>query len=179
MAAADYGGSNSRKSTVNGSLELKVIGRVHEDEQGFSIRLSDEYIEGLQGLKGYSHLQAILWADRCATPQGRQTLNVGKLFRKGPSHVGIFATRAPARPNPLLISTLKVGEIDYAMGRIRTPFIDALDNTPVLDLKPYNPMERVRDCSAPQWCSHWPEWYEDAAAFNWEDEIVFPQNEGQ
>jgi tRNA (Thr-GGU) A37 N-methylase len=96
------------------------------------------------------------------------------LFKKAPDKVGIFSTRAPARPNPILLSTIKVIEIDYQNGIIRTPFIDAENGTPVLDIKPYFPMERIKDCRVPEWFAHWPEWAEDAADFNWKDEINFP-----
>ena len=63
--------------------------------------------------------------------------------------------------------------MDFEKGIIYTPFIDAEDGTPVIDIKPYNKSERVRDCTVPDWCSHWPEWEEDALTYNWEDEFNF------
>lgn len=37
----------------------------------------------------------------------------------------------------------------------------------------YIPMERVKNVTAPAWCRHWPQWQEEAASFNWQDEINF------
>jgi tRNA-Thr(GGU) m(6)t(6)A37 methyltransferase TsaA len=157
-------------------MELNAIGRTKAGENSFSIHLFEEYVPALWGLEGYSHLQLVLWADRCDTAQARSMLSAGKLFRMGPESVGIFATRAPVRPNPLLISVIGVERIDYAEGVITMPFIDALDGTPVLDIKPYNRMERVRECTVPRWCDHWPEWYEEAERFDWAEEISFPDS---
>lgn len=85
------------------NIELTSVGRVKALENGFSIQVDQEYIEALRGLEGYSHLQIVLWADRCDTPQMRKTRTIDNLFKKGPDNIGVFATRAPARPNPLLI----------------------------------------------------------------------------
>ena len=58
--------------------------------------------------------------------------------------MGIFATRAPLRPNPIALSTAEVLDIDQANGILRLAYIDALDGTPVLDIKPYTPsLDRV------------------------------------
>ena len=67
-----------------------------------------------------------------------------------------------------------VEKIDAENGIIHTPFIDAEDGTPVLDIKPYFPMERIRQCQVPEWFAHWPEWAEDAIHFDWKKEINFP-----
>lgn len=127
----------------------------------------------LAHLNGFSHLQILWWAHLADGPQNRETLMVEKLFKKGPDQPGIFATRAPARPNPIMISTIKVTGIDFETGIIQTPFIDADDGTPLLDIKPYFPMERIRDLRVPAWCRHWPAWQEEAVTFNWPDEINF------
>ena len=78
-----------------------------------------------------------------------------KPYTKGPETIGIFATRSPARPNPIALSVAPVIDIDIAPGIIRVAYIDADDATPVLDIKPYFPAtERVRDVSVPAWSSH-------------------------
>jgi tRNA (Thr-GGU) A37 N-methylase len=50
---------------------------------------------------------------------------------------GIFATRAPARPNPIAISVLRIRAVEP--GRVLVSDLDLLDGTPILDLKPYVP----------------------------------------
>lgn len=71
--------------------------------------------------------------------------------------MGVFATRSPVRPNPIALTTSEIISIDFNKGIIRVTFIDANDNTPVLDLKPYTPsFDRVETPGIPAWCSEWP-----------------------
>lgn len=155
-------------------FQINAIGSVRVVEKAFQIRLDHNYLPALTHLGGFSHLQIVWWAHLAGSPQHRKTLIAEKLFKKGPDRLGIFATRAPARPNPIMISTVEVTEIDLEQAIIYTPFIDAEDGTPVLDVKPYFPMERVREVAVPAWCEHWPEWQEEAMIFNWRDEINMP-----
>ena len=68
---------------------------------------------------------------------------------------------------------MAVLHIDYERGVIHIPYIDAEDGTPILDIKPYHPCsDRVRDVTVPEWCGHWPKWYEDSASFDWAAEFV-------
>lgn len=154
-------------------FQINAVGSIRIIEGRYYIQLAGRYILGLTHLEDFSHLQIIWWAHLTDDPQARGTLIAEKLFKKGPEKLGIFATRAPARPNPIMISTIAVTEIVAEEGRILTPFIDADDGTPVLDIKPYFPMERVKNVMVPTWCRHWPQWQEDVATFNWQDEINF------
>lgn len=154
-------------------FQIRAIGSVQSVDKKFFIQIDQKYAPGLTHLKGFSHLQIIWWAHLADSAQDRNTLIVEKLFKKGPDQLGIFATRSPARLNPIMISTIKVTEIDLERGLIQTPFIDAADGTPVLDIKPYFPMERVKNPGVPPWCRHWPAWQEEVASFDWSDEIDF------
>jgi len=155
------------------NFQIESIGVVNVDANEFSIQIDKAYVAALENIEGFSHLQIVWWGHLCDTPQNRSSLISEKLLKKGPDKIGVFATRSPARPNPILISIIKVKEIDYKNGIIYTPNIDAGHGTPVLDIKPYHLMERVKDCKVPQWCQHWPQWYEDSTAYNWKDEINF------
>lgn len=155
-------------------FQIKAIGQVIQGGPGMAIQLEKKYIPGLKKTEGFSHLQVLWWGHLADHPKARETVGVKKLFKKAPEELGIFGTRSPSRPNPILISTIKVSNMDLETGIIRTPFIDAEPGTPVLDIKPYFPMERVRDCKVPDWFQHWPEWAEEAAGFPWEKEINFP-----
>ncbi len=154
-------------------IDIHPIGVVRCENGIFRIELEGTYIPALTNINGFSHLQISWWGHLYASPEYRQTLIGEKPYKKGPDKIGIFATRSPVRPNPVLLTTIYVQNIDYAKGIIYTPYIDAEDGTPVIDIKPYNKSERVRDCSVPDWCKHWPEWDEDAATFNWENEFNF------
>lgn len=159
---------------MNKTFEIKAIGQVVRSDEKATIELEKRYIPGLLNIERFSHLQVIWWGHLTDQPEDRERIITDNLFKRAPDQVGIFSSRAPARPNPLLISTIKVDDIDMQNGIIRTPFIDAEDGTPVLDIKPYFPMERIKNCKVPEWFAHWPEWAEDAADFNWKDEINFP-----
>lgn len=154
-------------------FQIAAIGTIHSHGTTFCIQIDEKYIPGLTQLRGFSHLQILWWAHGTDSTRARETLTVDKLFKKGPDQLGVFATRAPARPNPIMVSTIKVGTIDFEAGTVETPFIDADDGTPVLDIKPYFPMERVRDPAVPDWCRHWPAWQDEVATFDWRDEINF------
>src|SRR5690554_969082 len=96
----------------------------------------------------------------------RGRLECEKPYRDAPEKVGIFATRSPIRPNPILLTVVNI--ITIVNERIYVAFIDAEEGTPVIDIKPYHPAtDRVKDLEVPKWCSHWPKWYEDSADFDW------------
>ncbi len=155
------------------TFQIESIGRVRKTDEHFIIELDEKFRPALVGLHGYSHVRIVWWGHGFDSPEPRQIVTLKDQFKKGPKEMGVFATRAPMRPNPILLSTIKITELDIDNDIITTPFIDAEDGTPVLDIKPYNPMERVRDCSTPAWCAHWPQWREEASSFDWSREINF------
>jgi tRNA-Thr(GGU) m(6)t(6)A37 methyltransferase TsaA len=123
---------------------------------------------GAGGLEAFDHALALFWFHQLDAPRERSTLHIDSPYRFGPAWLGTFATRAPVRPNPIGITAIRLLDVDPASGRIRVPFIDALDQTPVLDIKPYVPaLDRVRDVEPPPWCAHWPGWVEEAGTFGW------------
>jgi tRNA (Thr-GGU) A37 N-methylase len=154
-------------------IDINPIGFVRTKNEVFCIELAEKYIPALTNINGFSHLQITWWGHLYADTEQRDILIGEKPYKKGPDQIGIFATRSPVRPNPVLITNIFVQKIDFEKGIIYTPFIDAEDGTAVIDIKPYNKSERVRDCSVPDWCKHWPEWDEDAATFDWEKEFNF------
>jgi tRNA (adenine37-N6)-methyltransferase len=154
-------------------IDIKPIGFIRSKSGTFHIELNNEFKPALINLDGFSHLQVIWWGHLYATPESRAVLVGEKPYKNGPDKIGIFATRSPVRPNPVLISNIYVQKIDYEKGVIETPYIDAEDGTPVIDIKPYHKSERVKDCTVPDWCKHWPEWDEDTATFDWEKEFNF------
>jgi tRNA-Thr(GGU) m(6)t(6)A37 methyltransferase TsaA len=152
-------------------FEVETIGMIQKTEDGYAIHLEEPFGEGLTNLEGFSHLQVVWWGHLTDSSKHRKNLLAEGLFRKGPEKIGVFGTRSPARPNPLLISTIQITRLDASQGLILTPFIDAEEGTPVLDIKPYFPMERVKDCRVPPCFEQWPWWFEDTMTFNWRNEI--------
>jgi tRNA-Thr(GGU) m(6)t(6)A37 methyltransferase TsaA len=90
------------------------------------------FSEGLLGLEGFSHLILVYWLDRAPAP---------KLSFKPPFDPvvrGVFATRAPFRPNPIGLSVVAFDGFD-ADGALLVRYLDCSDGTPLLDIKPYLP----------------------------------------
>lgn len=152
---------------------IKPIGLVYAANNVYSIQLEKKYLSGLTNIEGFSHLQIVWWGHLYDNPEYRGNLTAKKPYKKGPERIGVFATRSPVRPNPILITNIFVQRIDHEKGIIYTPHIDAEPGTPVLDIKPYHLSERVRNCKVPQWCEHWPKWDEESGTFNWQNEFNF------
>ena len=153
---------------------LKPIGAVHSDGSTFSIVVAEPFRPALQGLDAFSHILVLWWSESVDTEEMRRETICTKPYTHGPETIGIFATRSPVRPNPIGVTVVPVLSINHEAGIITVSFIDADDNTPVLDIKPYLPCtERVREVCVPEWSAHWPAWYEDNATFDWAEEFTF------
>jgi tRNA-Thr(GGU) m(6)t(6)A37 methyltransferase TsaA len=95
------------------------------------IILKKRFLPGLKDLKGVSHLFLLTFFDQA----NRKRLQTVTPY--GPELHGVFATRSPHRPNPIGLSVVELVKIEGQ--RIFVRGVDALDGTPVIDLKPYNP----------------------------------------
>ena len=155
-------------------MEVKPIGMIKANPAGFYAKIDEQYIPALEGLSGFSHCIVFWWADKCDSKQARETISCRKPYKHSPERLGIFATRSPVRPNPIASSVVMILSIE-SDGTIRLPYIDADDNTPILDIKPYHPScDRVNVTKLPKWCAHWPQSYEESGEFDWENEFCCP-----
>ena len=98
---------------------------------GGVVEVYREYVDGLKDLEGFSHLILLYHFHRI---RGFR-LNVEPFLDS--QQRGIFATRAPKRPNPIGLSVVKLLSIDGRTVRIEN--VDMVDGTPLLDIKPYVP----------------------------------------
>lgn len=154
--------------------QLKAIGKVKSDENGSFILLNPEYIPGLQALDGFSHINVLWWFSDCDSNTDRNELQTQQPYNGAPEVMGVFSTRSPSRPNPIALTASEVIDIDFVSGIIRVAFIDANDNTPVLDIKPYTPsFDRVETPGVPEWCDGWPKSTEASGCFDWEQVFSF------
>jgi tRNA-Thr(GGU) m(6)t(6)A37 methyltransferase TsaA len=96
-----------------------------------SIELDPAYAEALVDLDGFSHLTLLFHLHGIS--EARLTVTP---FMDDRPH-GLFATRSPARPNPIGLSTVRLVGIEGTTLRIED--VDMLDGTPLLDIKPYVP----------------------------------------
>jgi tRNA-Thr(GGU) m(6)t(6)A37 methyltransferase TsaA len=103
-----------------------------------SLELYPHYQGGLQDLDGFSHIYVIYHFHKTTDWQERVIPFMDSQER------GIFATRAPARPNPIGLSVMQILEISGSRVQVRN--VDVLDGTPLLDIKPYVPQfDQVAD----------------------------------
>jgi tRNA-Thr(GGU) m(6)t(6)A37 methyltransferase TsaA len=96
-----------------------------------TIEILPEYLQGLQDLDGFSHIILIYHLHQ--SPGSALTV---KPFIDSKTH-GVFATRAPRRPNPIGLSVVKLVKIERNVLYVEN--LDILDGTPLLDIKPYVP----------------------------------------
>jgi tRNA-Thr(GGU) m(6)t(6)A37 methyltransferase TsaA len=89
----------------------------------------------LRGIESFSHLWILYWCHK--SDSWRETIRPPRLG--GKEKVGFLATRSPHRPNPIGLSVVKFEGIDSDKNLIISG-MDILDQTPVLDIKPYLPM---------------------------------------
>ncbi len=132
------------------NFTVKPIGAVHNNDDGTFIEVYEHFIPALQALEGFSNINIFWWFSDFDDEQSRSTLQAEQPYKGAPKVIGVFATRSPLRPNPIALTTVDVIHIDYERGIIQIPFIDANDNTPVIDIKPYTPsFDRVETPGVP------------------------------
>ena len=98
---------------------------------GVEAAVFDQFAAGLKDLEGFSHVILLYQFHRIAQTR----LTVIPFMDHQPR--GVFATRAPTRPNPIGLSTVKLLGIEGTVLHIEN--VDIVDGTPLLDIKPYVP----------------------------------------
>jgi tRNA-Thr(GGU) m(6)t(6)A37 methyltransferase TsaA len=100
-----------------------------ESDAVCTIELDPRFTDGLKGLSSASHVIVLYWMDRARRD----------LMLQAPRHYterrGTFALRSPVRPNPIALSVAKLAGIEG--NRLSVIGVDCLDDTPLLDIKPY------------------------------------------
>ncbi|MEJ2012398.1 MAG: tRNA (N6-threonylcarbamoyladenosine(37)-N6)-methyltransferase TrmO [Anaerolineales bacterium] len=95
------------------------------------VEIYPAYVEGLQDVDGFSHLILLYHMHAVRTVKLSVIPFLDTVAR------GVFATRAPTRPNPIGLSIVRLVEIEG--GNLKVDHLDVLDGTPLLDIKPYVP----------------------------------------
>jgi tRNA-Thr(GGU) m(6)t(6)A37 methyltransferase TsaA len=96
-----------------------------------TVEVFPEYVEGLRDLDGFERVWLIYWLDRAPEPRLLVTPFLDNCER------GLFATRAPSRPNPIGMSSVRL--LRVAGNTLEVADVDIVDGTPLLDIKPYVP----------------------------------------
>ena len=136
-------------------LHMTPIGTVEKSDAETCIRVYERYVDGLLGLDGWSHLNVFYWFDKNDLPQRRAMLQVHPRGNPDNPLTGVFACRAPVRPNLIALSACRILSVEG--DRVVIDDIDAFDGTPVLDLKPLIPPDvGFRDLRVPDWAGPGP-----------------------
>ncbi len=97
------------------------------------IEITPAAVQGLQGIAVGEEIVVITWLHQAR----RDVLRVHPRSEPNRALAGVFATRSPDRPNPLGLHTVRV--LELAGGRLRVGPLEAIDGTPVVDIKPVLP----------------------------------------
>jgi tRNA-Thr(GGU) m(6)t(6)A37 methyltransferase TsaA len=137
--------------TPIGFVKNSIIERGTEGCQTVTskIIIKEDLKEALSRIDEFSHIIVIYWMHKLPSSQR----SVVKVHPKGNQNlplVGVFATHSPARPNPIGITTVKVLELSDNV--LKVTGLDAMNGTPVLDLKPYIPDHySASEIKTPNW----------------------------
>ena len=148
-------------SIRNSAMTLRPIGVVHNGisetrrhgwrEVVSTIVVDEALTAALESLEECSHLIVLYWMHRL--PAGRRRpLRVHPGGHPELPLVGRFATRSPSRPNPIGQATVSL--LARSANVLTVKGLDAIEGTPVLDIKPYIPKhDAASDVRVPPWLS--------------------------
>jgi tRNA (adenine37-N6)-methyltransferase len=148
-------------------IELKPIGqvsspvneKVDENWGGVISRvlLLPEYAGGLRGLRDFSHALIVTYLHQARYEKDKHLQRRPRGLKSIPQ-VGIFSQRAKDRPNTIGVTAVKIIALgdDY----LEIQGLDAINGTPVLDIKPYFPQyDKIDDSTVPEWVNRLMENY--------------------
>ena len=153
------------------NYQLQPIGfaKIKDKEGKFEIQIEERFRPALKELDKFTHVNIIWWAHLNDNNEKRSITQIEKFpffYGENTPKMGVFATRAEYRPNPIALSSEKILHIDMKDGIIKLPYFDAIDGTPILDLKPYLPMtDLIESADYPNYLQYWPRSSEEA--FEW------------
>ncbi len=141
------------------NIRIQPIGLVRNEfeseiPQGYEDSLSEiiineDLIGGLHKIEENSHIVVVFWMHRIK----EKDRNIMKMHPKGREDLpllGVFATRSPRRPNPMGIRAVRL--VERKNNILKVKGLDALNGTPILDIKPYSSKhDLIKDALTPWW----------------------------
>ena len=122
--------------------------KTHRQEVISQIVLSEEYAAGLKGIEEYSHIFVIFWLNKVTKSERRALLTHPK-HRRDFREIGVFGTRQRNHPNPIGLTVVEL--MERRSNVLIVKGLDALDGSPVLEIKPYNYRDRLSKIKVPDW----------------------------
>ena len=144
------------------TITLKAIGIVRNELKQPPVRIDrwevvseiviePSLTEALDGLEEYSHITVLWWMH--LLPSGEVTLKVHPMGREEFPLKGLFALRTPNRPNRIGKTTVRL--LQRQGNILRVKGLEALDGSPVIDIKPYIPRyDSATDAKVPPWITN-------------------------
>lgn len=108
--------------------------------------VNPKLVSALDGIESYSHLIIVYFMHKVTATK---ELKIHPRRRKDIKKVGLFATRTPNRPNPIGVTVVKLLERHHNVVKVQG--LDALNNTPILDIKPYTYYDIRDNIDVPKW----------------------------
>jgi tRNA-Thr(GGU) m(6)t(6)A37 methyltransferase TsaA len=141
---------------MNKKRSLNFIGFVEKgDEQEDKVRVFPEFCAGLRGIGDFSHLIVLYWLHLRDCEKERRALLVFPRRHAVSVETGVFACRSPSRPNPIGLCVVSLLKIEKCVLTVKG--LDALDGSPIIDIKPYIPRaDSFPDARVPEWTSRGP-----------------------
>ena len=139
---------------VKNSVEAKKDTSWGEDLS--TIMLDESYSGGLKGLEDFSHVIILYYLDKASFDKEKH-LQRHPQNRDDMPLVGIFSQRGKDRPNTIGMTSVKIVSVDEDTLTVKG--LDAIDGTPVLDIKPYYPVYDKKDAVVPEWVDRLMEHY--------------------
>ncbi len=132
---------------------VRPIGWVQKEAGQVVVEVEEPYIPALLGLEQYSHIWVLFWFHENDNPRDRSILQVHPCHNPGNPLTGVFAARAPVRPNLIGLSAARLLGVEGR--RLILEGLDSREGTPVLDIKPYLPVsDAIREAMAPELLPH-------------------------
>ena len=153
-------------------LDFDVALRQGTDLKKSEIIIYEEYLDCLEGIEDFSHLIIFFWTHKVPN-NARQIKKVHPAGLKEMPIKGIFATRSPIRPNPICKTTVKLVERKGAT--LVVEGLDAIDSTPVVDIKPHIPFyDSPLNVKLADWMYHLMQKLKKLTSSSEEDEFSNP-----
>jgi len=150
--------THQMKAIHGQTYTLHPVGIIRQKDTHAELQIELPFRPGLASLSEFSHVIVLWWVHGLDNEEFRTRLQCQPPYAAG--HLtGVFACRAEYRPNPIALTPCRILSVDEAQGIVRIAAIDALDGSPLLDLKAYFPvLDRVQHVQLPNWLQDWPEW---------------------
>ncbi len=128
--------------------DIKAMGTRHWKEIVSEIVFNPGYEGAIDGLEDFSHIIVLFWMHRAPAWDNSMSKTHPQMRRDLPL-VGILATRSPVRPNPIGVAVVKL--LKRSGNILKVAGLDAIDGTPVVDIKAYFPIDEAAQARVPDW----------------------------